>query len=208
MSVSKLEEKPIGWFQPDPANVKLHSEQQIEQIMASIRRNGMRDPIGTDENGRVLEGHGRLEACRRLKYRRVPALIVTGLTEDEKAAYAIAHNQTTMNTALDATLVRAEFERLNVGPDDYLSLGYTSDDVLFLLGDAPGGGSTDHNGHERENLNALVESVVHSEVTFPSQEQLARFTRFLIVLKLRYPDRQTIAERLDAFVSEYGNEVQ
>jgi hypothetical protein len=207
MSVSKLEEKPIGWFKPDPENVKLHSEMQIEQIMASIRRNGMRDPVGTDEDGHVLEGHGRLEACRRLKFRRVPALVVTGLSEAEKKAYAIAHNQTTMNTSLDPTLVRQEFERLNVGPDDYQSLGYSSDDMLFLLSDAPSAGGTDHNGHERENLNALVDSVVHSQITFPSQEQMERFTRFLVVLRMRYPDRQTIAERLDAFVTEYSPEV-
>lgn len=206
MSIKQITEKPLAWFKPDAGNVKLHSELQISQIEASIKRFGFRDPIATDENGNVIEGHGRLEACKRVGMRRVPCIILTGMTPREMKAYAIAHNQTTLNTGLDQTQVRGEFERLHVTESDYVSLGYSADDVLFMMDDTPTAGGTDHNGHEKENLNDYLEGVVHTEIQFGSQEQFDRFSRFLTVMRLRYPDRQTIAERIDAFVQEYGNE--
>jgi ParB family chromosome partitioning protein len=199
MSVGRLVEKPIGWFKPDPGNVKLHSEQQIEHLMASIKRFGWRDPIGTDEQGNVIEGHGRLEAAKRLMMKRVPALILTGLTDRQKKAYAIAHNQTTLNSGLDQTAVREEFERLEVGENDYVSLGYTPEDALFLLDRETGSGTQD-----RGERSGRPPEVIFTTLHFASKQSFEQFTSFLSVLRLRYPDRQSIAERLDAFTQEYG----
>lgn len=199
MPVTRLVEKPIKWFKPDPNNVKLHSDQQIEHLKASIQRFGFRDPVGCLPDGSVLEGHGRLEAAKQLMMKKVPAFIVEGLNDREARAYAIAHNQATLNTSMDNTAVKEEFQRLEVGEDDFLSLGYTLEDGAFLLDETPGNGTQDR-GERTGNPPEVVVTTLH----FGSKAQHDQFTNFLTVLRLRYPDRSSIAARLDAFATEYG----
>ena len=43
-------------------NAKIHTEEQIEQIINSIQRYGNNDPIAIDENNVIIEGHGRYMA--------------------------------------------------------------------------------------------------------------------------------------------------
>lgn len=199
MALSKLVEKPIRFFKPDPGNVKMHSEQQIEHLIASIERFGFKDPIGCAPDGRILEGHGRFEAAKRMGFKKIPCIIVTGLTAHEMDAYAIAHNQTTLNTGLDNTAVKEEFQRYDIDESDFMSLGYTQEDGAFLLDDTPGGGAQDRGERTGSQTEAPV-TTMH----FGSKQAFEQFTNFLTVLRLRYPDRSSIAERLDAFAQEYG----
>lgn len=199
MSVHSLVEKSIKWFKPDPANLKLHSDIQVEQIVASIQRFGFRDPIATDDKGNIIEGHGRYEAAKRLMMKKVPCIVLTGMTPTQLKAYGIAHNQTTLNSGLDNTAVKEEFQRLEVDETDFVSLGYTAEDGAFLLDDTPGGGTQDR-GERKENTDPAV-TTLH----FGSKAQFDQFANFLTVLRLRYPDRTSIAARLDAFATEYGS---
>ena len=65
-------------------NVKLHPKEQIEQIKKSISNFNMIDPIGIDEDNVIIEGHGRLEACKELGYKEVPCIRLTHLNEEQK----------------------------------------------------------------------------------------------------------------------------
>ena len=47
-------------------NAKEHPEEQINQIIASIKEFGFNDPIAIDENNVIIEGHGRLYALQPL----------------------------------------------------------------------------------------------------------------------------------------------
>lgn len=49
-------------------NAKIHTEEQIEQIINSIQRYGNNDPIAIDENNVIIEGHGRYIALKRTLY--------------------------------------------------------------------------------------------------------------------------------------------
>ena len=55
---------PIGALRLNPRNPRTHSNKQIKQIAASIRKFGFLSPLIVDENNMVLAGHGRLEAAR------------------------------------------------------------------------------------------------------------------------------------------------
>ena len=60
---------PIEQLTPDADNAKAHPEHQIKQIIASIEQFGNLGPIGVWGDGNVVvEGHGRLEALKRLGY--------------------------------------------------------------------------------------------------------------------------------------------
>ena len=57
---------------PYTNNAKLHPQEQIEQIKAPIQHVGFLDPISIDENGYILEGHGRYIAAKQLGYHTIP----------------------------------------------------------------------------------------------------------------------------------------
>lgn len=96
-------------------NAKVHTHEQIEQIKTSILEFGFNDPIAIDENNIIIEGHGRYMACKELDYKEIECVRITGLTETQKTAYAIAHNQLTLNTEFD--LSKLELQLSEIGAD-------------------------------------------------------------------------------------------
>ena len=102
----KIEKVPLGQLTPDPDNAKEHTPKQIAQIKASIERFGNNDPIAVwGKDNLIVEGHGRYEALKALGYKEAEIIRLDRLTDEERRAYALAHNQLTMNTGwLDGIL--------------------------------------------------------------------------------------------------------
>jgi ParB-like chromosome segregation protein Spo0J len=51
----------------DPANARLHPEENLEAIIASLQRFGQAEPLVVQRGtGRVIAGNGRLVAMRKL----------------------------------------------------------------------------------------------------------------------------------------------
>ena len=107
MDIVKL---PIDKLTPDANNAKEHPGWQIEQIKNSIEQFGNLDPIGVwGDDNLIVEGHGRYEALKELGYQEAECIRLDWLSEEERRAYALAHNKLTMNTgwipeALDLNL--------------------------------------------------------------------------------------------------------
>ena len=81
----KIEDlKPYG------KNARTHAEQQIGQIVESIREFGFTNPVLIDSKNGVIAGHARLEAAKRLDMKEIPCIVLAGLTEAQKRAYVIA----------------------------------------------------------------------------------------------------------------------
>lgn len=76
----------------DPANARLHSEQNLDAIKGSLRRFGQQKPIVVDSDGIVRAGNGTLEAARSLGWEEI-AIVRTSLEGAEAMAYAIADNR-------------------------------------------------------------------------------------------------------------------
>lgn len=113
-------------------NAKEHTEEQIEQLKNSIKEFGNNDPIAIDENNVIIEGHGRLMALKDLGFTEVECIVLTGLTEEQKNAYRIVHNQLTMNTGWDLDKLKSELNNISL---DMLSLGLTEDLLDFTQED-------------------------------------------------------------------------
>lgn len=97
---------------PHPQNSRKHSDEQIQQLMASITQFGFNGTILIDENNVILAGHGRTQAMIRLGRETIPCLRKEGLTELEKRAYVIADNAIGLNSEWDEDVLNSEVAML------------------------------------------------------------------------------------------------
>lgn len=111
----------LNELKPYKKNAKLHPQEQIEQIKKSIEQFGMNDPIAIwGKENIIVEGHGRLEALKQLGIDEVDCIRLDHLTDEERKAYTLAHNKTTMNSDFDFDLLNEELDSiLNIDMADF-----------------------------------------------------------------------------------------
>ena len=115
-------------------NSRVHSEEQIKEIAASIKKFGFTIPVLADEDGVLIAGHARLRAAILIGMKQVPVMIATGWTEAQKEAYQIADNRLAEKSTWDETILADQMKRLNAMEFDLNVLGF--DLEKFDLGDA------------------------------------------------------------------------
>lgn len=93
-------------------NAKEHPKEQIEQIKKSIQDFGNNDPIAIDNNGEIIEGHGRFIALKQLGYKEVEVIRLGHLSEEQRKAYRLIHNKLTMNSDFNLELLEQELAEL------------------------------------------------------------------------------------------------
>lgn len=109
----KIVYMPVTALTPYERNAKEHPPEQIEQIKKSIHDYEMVDPIGIwGENNIIVEGHGRLLACKALGMTEVPCIRLDHMTDEQRREYALVHNQTTMNSPFDLSTLNLEINDL------------------------------------------------------------------------------------------------
>lgn len=123
----KIEYLPIDGLKPYDRNAKEHPQEQIDQIIESIRQFGMNDPIGiwSDEN-LIVEGHGRLLALQQMGETMVPTIRLDHMNDEQRRAYTLAHNKTTMNSGFNIELLNAELEDLDI---DMTEFGFSMEEI-------------------------------------------------------------------------------
>ena len=143
----QIEYIPIDDLTPYEHNAKIHTEEQIEQIMESIEKFGMNDPIAIWKDNIIIEGHGRLLACQSLGIEEVPIIRLDDLTDDERKAYTLIHNKLTMNTDFDIDILNAELENIHI---DMTEFGFEIEDIEEVEFEDDDDG---YYGDERERTN-------------------------------------------------------
>lgn len=73
-------------------NARQHGTVDVNAIAASITEFGFNDPIGIWQD-EIVEGHGRLLAAIQLGLKEVPVIRLDSLTDEQRRAYALAHNK-------------------------------------------------------------------------------------------------------------------
>ena len=114
MNKIKIEYVPIDSLREYENNAKIHTEEQILQIMDSIKEFGMNDPIGIWKDDVIIEGHGRLIACRELGYTEVPVVRLDHMSDEQRKAYGLVHNKLTMNTGFDDEKLNIELDEIEM----------------------------------------------------------------------------------------------
>ena len=116
-------------------NSRTHSEEQVNQIVASINEFGFTNPLLIDENDNIIAGHGRLLASKKLNMEEVPCIVLSGLTEAQKKAYIIADNKLALNAGWDDELLKLELENLKELDFDISLTGFNIDELDDVLGE-------------------------------------------------------------------------
>ena len=110
-------------------NSRTHSEEQVNQIVASINEFGFTNPLLIDEKDNIIAGHGRLMASKKLGMEEVPCIVLEGLTEAQKKAYIIADNKMALNAGWDDELLKIELENLKELDFDLELTGFNVDEL-------------------------------------------------------------------------------
>ena len=111
MQELKIEYLTLDKLKPYDKNAKKHQEADLSTIKASITEFGMSDPIGVwGKDNTIVEGHGRYLACKELGIDNVPVIHLDHLTDEQRRAYALAHNKTAEMSDWDIDLLGEELD--------------------------------------------------------------------------------------------------
>ena len=138
-----VEYKATGELIPYVNNSRTHSEEQVQQVAASIKEFGFTNPILIDDEGGIIAGHGRLLAAQLCGIAEVPTITLEGLTEAQRKAYVIADNQLALNAGWDLDALKVEIDRLTELDFDIDLLGFDDDMLAGLMEEEPAEGLTD-----------------------------------------------------------------
>lgn len=134
-AADNVERWPIDDLLPYARNSRTHSDEQIAQIVASMREFGWTMPILAAEDGTILAGHGRVLAARVLGFEDVPVMVARGWTEAQKRAYVIADNKLAENAGWDLDMLKVEMADLAELNFDVGVIGFTEAEVAAMVRD-------------------------------------------------------------------------
>ena len=116
----QIEYISVDALKPYENNARKHEKKDIDNIAKSIEKYGMCDAIGIwgDDNV-IVEGHGRLMACKQLGIKEVPCVRLDHLTDEQRREYAIAHNATAELSVWDDGFLSRELAELDLSEFDF-----------------------------------------------------------------------------------------
>lgn len=126
------ENYPVDKLIPYARNSRTHNEEQIAQIVASIKEFGFTNPILIGADDVIIAGHGRLLAAQRMGLKEVPVVRLPHLTETQRRALVIADNKIALNAGWDEEMLALEMKELDEMNFDLDLLGFSLDELKEL----------------------------------------------------------------------------
>lgn len=100
-----IEYKPVAELVPCAKNARLHSDDQVKEIAASIAAFGFVNPVIVDADGEIVAGHGRVLAAKLLELEQVPTTQMAHLTQAEVKALRLFDNKSALNSKWDGPIL-------------------------------------------------------------------------------------------------------
>ncbi len=127
----KIEQIPPDTLTPYEGNPRIHTEQQIEKLKASIQEYGIVLPVLIDASNIIIAGHAVVQACQQLGIEEIPCVRASHLTEAQTKAYILADNRLAEDSSWDTVMLKTEMLKLR---DDYgLELEHTGFEKREIL---------------------------------------------------------------------------
>lgn len=129
----KIEYLDISQIKSYERNARMHSPDQVNQLVNSINQFGFTNPVLVDGENVLIAGHGRLAAAKEIGMNQVPAIRLGNLSENQIKALRIADNQLALNATWDIDLLTAELTELSEEDFDLDVIGFDDDFLNGLL---------------------------------------------------------------------------
>jgi len=159
MTLDRTIMEAVRKLRPSKRNARTHPKKQIRQLANVIRQFGWIYPILVDEDFEIICGHARWEAAKELGLTNVPILVMRGLSDAEKLAFAIADNKIATNAGWDRSLLSSQLGELaSLLPEYNLDLqitGFEPAEIDGLLADL---GDFEHD--PADELNEIADTAV------------------------------------------------
>jgi DNA modification methylase len=116
----KIEYIAVEDLKPYEKNNKKHEDFDIGEIAKSISKYEMIDPVGIwGKDNTIVEGHGRVLACKQLGIDKVPCIRLDHLTDEQRREYAIVHNKSSELALYDFDNLADELAELDLSDFDF-----------------------------------------------------------------------------------------
>ena len=160
----------------------------VPKVMESIKKFGFKVPLVISSDGVIITGHTRFKAAKKLEYETVPCIIADDLNEKQIKAFRLADNKVSEFSVWDYDLLSEELKDIETD-FDIGDFGFNLDvQEMQEYDDSP----KDEKEHEeKERGYAIV-----YEIAFNNEDEQKEWYEFLNTLKRKYPDVDTIAERI------------
>lgn len=201
---------PIDKLELLPGNPR---KGNVEAVAKSLEAFGQRKPVvarrkeGSDI-GIVLAGNTTLQGGRRLNWSHIA---VTWVDDDDKtaAAFAIADNRTHDLGEYDDEAIIEMVQKFDDDFDLLEASGYDLMEIEEIVQKITGDEDYDYSDITDELSEDSAETpertpprpVIQYAIVFDNEEQQQRWFAFIRWLKSEYSDLDTVAERLDEYIS-------
>jgi DNA modification methylase len=131
----QIEYRAVADLVLDARNPRQHSQRQVIELAGSIQEFGFVMPVVVDDRGRVVIGHGRVLAAKKLGMPRIPVVEIRHLSEAQLKALRIADNKLAQNAHWDERLLAENFLELKDLDRDFdLSItGFSLPEIDFAI---------------------------------------------------------------------------
>lgn len=122
---------PIASLHLDPENPRLHPDENVADIRASLRQYGQQKPVVTTPNGRDLTaGNGTLMAALAEGWEFIARSRMKGKTADEQRGFKIADNRSAETSLWNEPILARELDYLaDVAELDRASFGFNDTEL-------------------------------------------------------------------------------
>jgi len=128
MQIEQISPKKLKPWEKNP-RINDHA---VEAVSKSIAEFGFNSPILCDENYRILAGHTRWKAAKKMGLETVPVIALT-LSETQKNAFSIADNKTAEIATWDLPELSSLLEDLKIEEFNLDVLGFDTSELDNLL---------------------------------------------------------------------------
>lgn len=194
MDKLKVEYRKVADLNPYANNPRLN-DGAVDAVAASIKEFGFKVPIVVDSDGVIVTGHTRVKAAEKLGLESVPVIVASDLSPEQVKAFRLADNKTSELAEWDMGKLDIELGEIeNIDMNDF---GFNID--LPELEDSTVGidDSYEDTGYgEDAHMDGSRGYSITYEIAFNDENEQAEWYAFLRELKQKYPNVDTISERI------------
>jgi ParB-like chromosome segregation protein Spo0J len=196
MQIINVKMKDITPYEDNPRR----NDRAVDVVAKSIKEFGFKNPVILDKDNVIVAGHTRYRAAQRLGLDEVPAIIADDLTPEQVKAFRIMDNKSAEFAEWDYDALLKEIDELSESDYDVELTGFDMIDIEKLRLDLEVKlDGLDEDKTEQENsTDEKGAPVIQYNIIFNDEDEQEAWHEFVGYLRERYPDLETISERLVA----------